>query len=80
MPVERLREELAQAPATASIDELGHLVSVRDGTIELGAEGRARFETVRQAVQARTTQILGQFDPADIETTRRVLEKLAEER
>jgi predicted house-cleaning noncanonical NTP pyrophosphatase (MazG superfamily) len=80
MPVDRLREELAQAPETAAIEDLTDLVSVSDGTVDLTAAGRERFETVRVAVQARTQKLLGQFDPADIETTRRVLEKLAEER
>ena len=80
MPVERLREELAQAPATASVDELVDqgLVSVSEGTAELTARGTARFETVREAVQARTKQTLGRFDPADIEATRRVLQALAD--
>src|SRR5262249_731863 len=64
MPVDRLTEELAQAPETASIDELGDLVSVGDGNVDLSAAGRERFETVRAVVQARTQQILGQFDPA----------------
>jgi DNA-binding MarR family transcriptional regulator len=79
-PVDRLREELAQAPATASVDELADqgLVSIPDGTAELTSQGTERFETVRQAVQARTTELLGRFDPADIETTRRVLGELAE--
>jgi predicted house-cleaning noncanonical NTP pyrophosphatase (MazG superfamily) len=78
MPVDRLREELAQAPETAAIEDLSDLVSVSDGTVDLTAVGRERFETVRVAVQARTQKLLGQFDPADIETTRRVLGKLAE--
>jgi len=78
MPVDRLREELAQAPETAAIEDLSDLVSVSDGTVDLTAAGRERFETVRVAVQARTQKLLGQFDPADIETTRRVLGKLAE--
>jgi hypothetical protein len=80
MPVARLNEELARAPETAAIDELGNLVSVSDGMVDLTAAGRERFATVRAAVQARTDKLLGQFDPADIETTRRVLGKLAEER
>jgi hypothetical protein len=78
MPVERLREELEQAPETASIDELGDLVSVSDGIVDLTETGRQRFATVRAAVQARTDVLLGQFDPADVETTRRVLQTLAE--
>jgi hypothetical protein len=80
MPEDRLREELAQAPATGSIEDLGDLVSISDGVVALSEAGRERFETVRAAVQARTQQLLGQFDPADVETTRRVLGKLAEER
>jgi hypothetical protein len=78
MPVERLQEELAQAPATASIEDLEGLVSVNDGIVELTAAGRERFETVRAVVQARTREVLGQFDPEDIETTRRVLQTLAD--
>jgi hypothetical protein len=78
MPVERLREELAQAPATASVEDLEGLVSVNDGLVELTAVGRERFETVRAVVQARTREVLGQFDPEDIETTRRVLQTLAD--
>ena len=78
MPVERLREELAQAPATASIEELGDLVSVSEGSVDLSPAGRERFETVRDAVQTRTKEVLGRFDPSDIETTRRVLQTLAD--
>jgi hypothetical protein len=78
MAVERLREELAQAPETAAIDDLGDLISVSGDTVELSAAGRARFDTVREAVQARTREVLGRFDPEDIETTRRVLQELAE--
>jgi DNA-binding MarR family transcriptional regulator len=77
MEVERLREELEQAPETASIDELGDLVAVSDGIVDLSESGRERFATVRAAVQARTDRLLGQFDPADVETTRRVLQTLA---
>ena len=81
MPVERLREELAQAPAVAPVDELAGagLVSVEEGIADLTPDGRARFDTVREAVQARTSEVLGRFDPADIETTRRVLGELAEQ-
>ena len=78
MEVERLREELEQAPETASIEELGELVSVSEGIVDLSETGRERFATVRAAVQARTDKLLGQFDPADVETTRRVLQTLAE--
>jgi hypothetical protein len=78
MPVERLQEELAQAPATASVEDLEGLVSVNDGLVELTAVGRERFEAVRAVVQARTREVLGQFDPEDIETTRRVLQTLAD--
>jgi hypothetical protein len=78
MPVERLREELAQAPSTASIDELGDLVSVSEDSVDLSAAGRERFETVRDAVQTRTKEVLGRFDPSDIEATRRVLGSLAD--
>jgi hypothetical protein len=66
MPVERFREEL------------GGLVDVSDGVVHLSEAGRERFTTVRAAVQARTDKLLGQFDPADVETTRRVLQTLAE--
>jgi hypothetical protein len=78
MPVERFREELERAPETASVEELGGLVDVSDGVVHLSEAGRERFTTVRAAVQARTDKLLGQFDPADVETTRRVLQTLAE--
>jgi DNA-binding MarR family transcriptional regulator len=80
MPVERLQEELAQAPAVASIDELANegLIGVIDGNAALTDAGRERFEHVREAVQARTKELLGRFEPADIEATRRVLGALAD--
>jgi hypothetical protein len=77
MPVERFREELEQAPETASVDELDDLLAVSDGVVDLSEAGRLRFAEVRAAVQARTDKLLGQFDPADVETTRRVLQTLA---
>jgi DNA-binding MarR family transcriptional regulator len=80
MPVERLRGELAQAPATASIDELveQRIIGIDGGVADVAPHGKAVFETAREAVKARTRELLGRFDPADIETTRRVLGELAE--
>ena len=77
MPVERFREELEQAPESAPIEDLRGLVDLGDGVVSLSEAGRDRFADVRAAVQARTDRLLAQFDPADVETTRRVLQTLA---
>jgi DNA-binding MarR family transcriptional regulator len=80
MPLDRLNDELAQAPATASVDELSEqgLVSITDGIVDLTPQGRELFGRIREVVQARTKETLGRFDAADIETTRRVLQVLAD--
>jgi DNA-binding MarR family transcriptional regulator len=78
MTVDALREELAQAPAVASVDELSHqgLVSVSDEIANLTPEGWALFERLREIVQGQTQQLMQPLDPADIETTKRVLGEL----
>jgi DNA-binding MarR family transcriptional regulator len=84
VPVDALREELATAPDVPSAADLldrvesEGLVRVQDGTADLTAEGEALFVSLRETVTAGTAELLSPFDPADIETTTRVLSELIE--
>jgi DNA-binding MarR family transcriptional regulator len=80
VPIDALREELSQAPAVASLDELASdgLIQVSDGVVDLTDEGRTLFDSLRETVQGQTAELMKPLDPADVETTRRVLHELME--
>src|SRR5690242_21941525 len=65
MPVERFREELEQAPESASIEDLGGLVDLSDGVVRLSEAGRGRLGTARAARPARTGRPPAQFASPD---------------
>ena len=78
VPVDRLREELAQAPAAVSLEGLASegLIAISDGAVDLTSEGTALFGRLRGTVQGQTALLMEPLDPADVETTKRVLSEL----
>jgi DNA-binding MarR family transcriptional regulator len=84
VPAVELRSLLAEASDVESVEglldrlEAEGLIAVDDGTVDSTPEGKALFASLRETVQARTAELLKPFDPADIETTTRVLRELIE--
>jgi hypothetical protein len=48
------------------------------GSVELTADGTARFDRLQAGVQRITAELYGEFDPADLAVAGRVLRQVAE--
>jgi hypothetical protein len=84
-PVEVLSSLLAtnglDDPAVRSL--LGELtdsglVEERDGVVSLTADGTARYTHMRDRIETVTTRIFEQFDAIRVETTRSLLQEIAQ--
>jgi DNA-binding MarR family transcriptional regulator len=70
---------LDERSASELLDRLASEGLIQGSTeVELTAAGAARHRELRESIAVPTAQLLGSFDPADIETTIRTLRAMTE--